>query len=61
MRGANMDSRKLMYQILERTIRKNLPLPESEVEKLAIIIFEKLEHNFAYESYDNYKETTNGG
>ena len=56
-----MDSRKLMYQILERTIRKNLPLPASEVEKLAIIIFEKLEHNFAYESYDNYKETTNGG
>ena len=55
-----MDSRKAMYQILEKTIKDNLPLPPSEVEKLAIIIFEKLENNFAYELYDNYKESLNG-
>ena len=45
-----MDSRKLMFELLEDVINKNLPLPKSEAEKLAVIIFELIENNFEYKS-----------
>lgn len=45
-----MDSKRLMFQLLEKTINKNLPLPKTEAEKLAVIIFELIENNFEYRS-----------
>ena len=45
-----MNSKKLMFQLLEKAINKNLPLPKTEAEKLAVIIFELIENNFEYRS-----------
>jgi len=51
-----MDNRKAMYDMIEELIESNLPLPKNEVEKLALILFEKIENNFAYQHYDNLRK-----
>jgi hypothetical protein len=42
-----------MFELLQDAISNNLPLPSTEVEKLAIIIFEKIENSFEYKHYHN--------
>jgi hypothetical protein len=51
-----MDNRKLMYEMIEGAVKESLQMPKSEVEKLAVIIFEKIENNFSYQHYDNLRK-----
>jgi hypothetical protein len=48
-----MNNKRLMFELLQDAISNNLPLPSTEVEKLAIIIFEKIENSFEYKHYHN--------